>query len=903
MARGRKNIRRRRQRNPSVDLLGAAFGLPFLRRVHRAKRSVPHITIDYDSESDDADVVEESVASSDEDDDVSEAQSDSVPSVRTPRTPRRYGRRPSVASTSRKTPRRRSVSSRRATPVSSKRAAASFVQPSATFPSHMPVHLSSKPICMTQTPSSFPESALHPPFASLPVQSHQHMYYQPQFALVPAPAPVQIPQYATTSLAQPVVAYPQAVPHQPAQQPQEKPPNCASTSWAEGSGPFAQILERIQMDIDRKMTSLAEQPHNPVLRADLRKLQDQLNATLNAAIARKRASKEEIKPDLMSKLKSRPEGDRARFSKVVDDPPDPETRRNRTGGHSHITKQGTERNTEEKLREHIRESPEPIPSSHICSGCGCVRSVLFHENHPLHPEGRPIVNFCEVCRKRKIDRGVVGHYHFCFGCGQVRSKSFQCQHPTIPGDPILPNYCGLCLRKVRADEGIAETSILDLNSETDTIQGSGYRSAEDDDCDSLRAHIHSNHDARGSQGKSNRPKIFSTEEKSQEIGQEQVTRTSEHQPHNQPRHRHRPEPPNLKVHKSTPSQVDDSPKLPYCPTRNLSSAGRRAQRNSSGQANEEQDSRPTKTEAPRKYKAPFVEESKSAPQSRQGTPSPAFLSTNDLRKGKATNSDNGHGDPGFAANVDERPYSSVNSRSTREDGPPERTTTPLDKNIDSDFSAGSRKSSLKSSGSKTVRFKRSVDIRTPCSPDFKHDQSPIGGHHQGTGRKDSSRPPRPEISPLLSHPTKAPYGTNHDDKYAGGHHFDHNYGGPSVNRPAVIPNDFQGPSSTPRSVPSPGFSQGAFSKSFGSEPPRREDCDSPSARMNDFTSKSSRGQHAEEFPQTPKSQTSFRTSGFGSFFNKAGNSQAPGDGKKRGPSRSMASSPDSYRFQETARDH
>lgn len=218
------------------------------------------------------------------------------------------------------------------------------------------------------------------------------------------------------------------------------------------------------MDIDQKMTFLAQQPHNPVLRADLRKLQDQLNATLNAAIARKRASKEEKNPELMSKLKSQPEGDRGKSSKVVDDPPNLETRPNRTGGHTRITTQGTGRNTEEKLREQSRKSPEPLPSSHICSGCGCVRSVLFHDNHPFISEGKPILNFCEVCRKRKIDRGVVGHYHFCFGCGQVRSKSFQRQHPTLPGDTILPNYCGLCLREVRADEGIAETSILDLVS-------------------------------------------------------------------------------------------------------------------------------------------------------------------------------------------------------------------------------------------------------------------------------------------------------------------------------------------------------------------------------------------------------------------------------------------------------
>ncbi|KAF7546192.1 hypothetical protein G7Z17_g8598 [Cylindrodendrum hubeiense] len=557
MGRGRRGIRRRRQRNPDVDLLGAAFGLPFFRSAKRAQRSVPHITMDYDYESEDDDLVEESIISSDEDDVVSAAE-----------------------------------------------------------------------------------------------------------------------------------------------------------SWAEGSGPFAQELERIQMDIDQKMTILAQQPHNPVLRADLRKLQDQLNATLNAAIAKKRASKDASQPQPMPKMNRQPGDDQGELDKVGEGTPVPEIRPNRTDEDTYIATQGAGRNSGEKL-----------------------------------------------------------------------SKK---------------------------------------NSETDTIKGSGHRSAADDDCDSLRAHLHCNY-GHGNQETGNRLKSVSIKKESQhDLSHEEVTDPKEHHRSCSQARRCRLESLDPNVRKPAPTLNDDLKGMPYCPTRNLGSVERRAQRNSSSRVDEEHDSRPVKKDAFRKYKAPFVEESTSAPQSRRGTPSPAFPLANESRKGEAKIPADRHKYPGFAVDVDERPYSSGNSRTPKWNSPNERTT-PCDKNGDSDFSAGSRKSSLKSSGSKTVRFRRSVDIRTPYSPDFKHDQFPIDNHQLEVGENDNSRTSRPVNSPLLSYSTKPQYATTNDDKHIEGYHLDSNYGRSAPNRPATSPNGFQRPSD----AASPGFSQGAFSKSFGSEAQEREGFNNP----------------------------------------------------------------------------
>lgn len=447
---------------------------------------------------------------------------------------------------------------------------------------------------------------------------------------------------------------------------------------------------------------------------------------------------------------------------------------------------------------------------------------------------------------------------------------------------------------------------------------------EEEDCDSLRAHLHSNpRDERGrGKGKGKLRETSSTEEESQcDLLEDESTDSSEHRSCNRAHHRRR-EPLNLNVPKRTaPSPAVDSPKLPHCRTRNLGSSERRAQRKSSGQFDEDHCRCSAKIEPPREYQAPYVEEATSAPQSRRGTPSPAVPSANSSRKGEASNNTNEHRDTGLAAkHSNERPRSSASSKQAKCNCADHEPAEQWDKNVESDLSADSRKSSLKSSssgGSKTVRFKQSVDIRTPISPVPKHEPSSVDNRHMDMEGDDGAGPSQSRGSPLLPHHEIPPSANFRDGKRPGSHHLDPDSGRSTSNRPESYRSAFRGPSSVPRNTPSPGFSQGAFGKSFGSATREWEGFssyeDSPngfgasfgnsSARMNGFTGKSPRAPRGAGFAETPKSQASFRTSGFGSFFNKNGKGKAPSGDKRAGHSPPMASSPDSYGFQETARDH
>ncbi|KAH7162962.1 hypothetical protein B0J13DRAFT_634158 [Dactylonectria estremocensis] len=945
MGQARKNSPRRSLRNPNLDLLGAAFGLPFFRKVERNRRKVPHIAIDYEFEYSNDGLIEESVTSSENYDNVSLEHSSPAPSVRTYSTPqrRRHRRRRehSVASTSRRRPRRyRSVSSRPPDPISSKRSftasstsrrsserrstpvrytasvtqerpVASFVQQSAPFPSHMPVNLSSNPICIIQPSPSVSDSTLRQPFATFPVQTHQQMYSQPPIAFIPAPQLVQIPQYAPTSFAQPIGAYPQTVPQRVPQQvvpqkatrratqqgvprqavqhttleSQDKQLNRTSTGWAGGSGPFSHQLERIQMDIDQKMALLAQQPRDPALRADLRKLQDQLNVTLNAAIAMNRTSMVRTQPQTMAATAAQPGGHIGKSDEVVDDLPIVDALPSHSEGHISIATANAGRYPKGKRSKRRKKSFDYLRNSHICSGCGCARSSQFQDKHPYMSEISRVTNYCKICRARKIGRGVVGSTHFCFGCGQGRSKSFQREHPILPGDPMLPNYCIICMDDLRAEESLAETSVLDLNLETDTNQGSVNGSTENDS-DSLRGHIH------GGKDKHKGTEIFPANEVSHyDLAQEEV-RARGYRLGSQTRRRTNPS--NFDTHKST-QKCDDSPSLRHCAGQDFDSTELKSQRRPPGRIDKDHGGIHSK-EAPRKYKAPFVEESKSAPQSPQGTTDPELASANKPWKGGEVGATDRRRDSSLPVGVGEEFESSGNSNRARKGDPPKQTTH-WDKTADSDLSAGSRKSSLKSSGSKTVRFRQSVDIQTPCEPGFKHDKSPIGNPHLETGGNGVSENPRPGSSPLFHNRSKPRSATTQDAKYSGHRHFGLDDVRSATDRPAANGNNFQMPSSIPWSATSPGFSQGAFSRGFNSpeESPRGmgglRSHGSPSERMGDFPRKSPHGRYADEFPETPKSQSSFRTSGFGSFFNKHGNNDG---GKGTDPSGSMPSSPPPY---------
>ncbi|KAK7417966.1 hypothetical protein QQX98_004268 [Neonectria punicea] len=949
MGRGRKGFHKSRQRSTGLDLLGAAFGLPLFRKAQRAQKRAPQIAIDYDSESEsddesyyEASVTEQSVSSVDDDDAISEAQSyvtdfpvkgfsvkgfsvenSSIqdPSTHdssfhdsfdgeTISTKKALGDLDFAQKLSSSSP-----SSNLATPLINSRCA----NPVCCFFCSTIGHLSAAHAC-----SNVFETILYDPTTFVFFRScftSVFCNFSNSTATTTAVLPTAICFRARYSIC--------TDPSQPAAEPQNQTPSRASTAWTEDSGPFAQEMDRLQSAIDRKMTALAQQPGNQALRADVRKLQDQLNATLNAAIATKRASKKRSESKVSSKL----DVNQVKSNEVVDDTPIKETQPRPGDGSETPTKRDTARDRDEKAMGYRDENPEPIPHRHICSGCGCVRTAQFHEKHPLDPEEKPIINFCEVCIRRKIDRGVMGDLHFCFGCGQARSKSFQDQHSVIPGDPILPNYCGKCLNAVRADEGIIEDSVVGVNSETDTKKKkknkkSRMPAVEEEDCDSLQAHLHSNpHGEKGQgrskdkgKGKCKQPEPSSTEEESQcDLSEDESTDSREHHSCSHHHHHCHRERQSLQVPKRRAPAVD-SPEPSYCPTRNVGSTERRAQRKSSSQFDEDHCTCGAKTGASREYQAPYVEEGSSAPQSRRGTPSPVVPPASRVRKGEVSKGANEHRDSDKAAKqADERPRSSASAGKAKCNCANHEPAGQWEKNIESDLSADSRKSSLKSSsssGSKTVRFKQSVDIRTPLSPGSRQGHSSEDNRHTDMEDDDGAGPSRSGNSPLLPHQEAHQPAKFRDETRP---YLESDYGRSTGNHPDNFRSTFRGPNSVPRGSPSPGFSQGAFGKSFGSAGREWEGFsnydDSPmdrnrfgpsfgnSARMNGFTGMPPpRNPFGDGFAETPKSQTSFRTSGFGSFFNKAGKGKAPGGDKRTGfghryfPDREGSSSPDERSF-------
>ncbi|KAF4983481.1 hypothetical protein FZEAL_1104 [Fusarium zealandicum] len=898
-----KALRRRRRASQDVDLLSAAFGFPFRLGGLRKEENPRRIRITYDSDDNDESesATEFSMSSDDEEEDEEERRSiyEKPPPPKPTSTRRRHRhghhRKSSTVSASRKSPRpstSRSTSRRSTTQSMPKQHVISRVRPSATFPPHIPLHLS-RQHCTIPASSTFSASNLNQPFGTLPVQQPQQLYYQDQVAFVPpraiAQVPVQTPQYITTSAARPVAARPQPPPVAPPTpvdtRSQHKGQQSSRTlpSWAKGSGPYARELQRIQRHIDEKMADLAEEPTSRVLRRDLRHLQDRLNETLNKAIAGNDAAQAHDRRQSMSTSSI--------FSLPANKSPTPPAERvsNVNGTEARdapvptkdipVEPQTTRRLQQRKLHEQRDESPERVRRHHFCSDCGNIRSVRFHKRYPLEPRQKSKFNLCESCREERINRGVVQNYHFCFNCGCVRSKSFNDQHRILPGEPILPNYCGMCRLEVQADEGIAETSVLGLKSP----RGAGKRATQpvsdsEEDFDSLTANYHRSHHSNY------KSEPIDVRKKTHETRARTAT-TSQSQKHRGERpHVRHPEPLNIRISTPSPDPNDASPISPYCPTRIIGSAGRRAQRKSSGQLDTEPTNRTEKAEKPNNYRAPYIENSTSVPSSRRDTSSPVFSKaksdSKEKKKAKAAKKqDNRHSGPKHGSGED-RPSSS-SSRRTRDQNP--RDSPRLrEKSIESDRSNDSYPNSSKSSGSKTVRFKQSVDIRTTLPPDWDSQPS------EAEGPLDNNRASRSASSPLISRNGSYKPRPREEDEES------HNYLHPHLGRsamksPGAYREFLQTPDNFRAGTPSKGYSQGAFSKDFGQEDdwnsfrsPRQppEDFysggdgfqnyyDGPAEESHEFARGVDNDGYGEQFMESTTSLPSFLPmgGGFGSFFN------------------------------------
>ncbi|KAM0225641.1 hypothetical protein ACHAPA_007613 [Fusarium lateritium] len=823
-----KALRRRRHRaSPEVDLLSAAFGLPFRRGVMPAdQKSSRRSQVVYETDSEDSceSDSEEASCSSSEDDSAHQERgrrvSDRPPTPHSaPRaslassrknSPRkRHHRRrrskPSPHSSPRVLPRHqvsRSLSRRSNVETMANQQPISYVRPSATFPPQFPIHLS-KPPCNIVQSSSFPISPLNQSFGAPVYQPlpQQQMYYQNQISYIPhQPSPlarVHPPQFMAPAApaAQPVAPRPlpesMEVPMSSgATNNTQRPPGggnghrpvIAASKRSESSAVFGKEVQRLQKLIEAKMADLAEEPNSRVLRRDLRRLQDRLNSILNKAITA--SKKQHQRQSSLSSFSN--------FSQSVYDQEIANSNVAASVQGNFEQASACQSNPQIILRDQRDESPQRILRHHFCSECGNIRSRDYHKRYPVHKLKQWKINLCESCRDDSYKRGVIKQYHFCFNCGSARSKNFHRQHPVLPGEPIITNYCEVCILELKRNGTLVEASVVGPKYQNlEAHQAVPAACSSEEDLDSLTVNRHRNHknkhgEARSDQGREVSPsKQVSDDEK--------------------PRGR-RPEP-----RASRESVVPSGTGLvsrdsSYCPSRNTGSSERRAERKSSGHFSTERSPHKKESKMPRNYQAPYVEDSISTPRVEVESPSPVTSrKEKDKKLGNKVCEPWKNLPPDFvlkSALASER-SSSDGSRKSRHEASKE-SPRPREKSLESDRSDPS---SSKSSGSKTVRFKQSVDIRTAL---------PFDGDAEAEGSDSDSETPaclRSPGSPLISRKKytfrSGSYDGGGPDKYLHPHYGQYSKRGAGAHGEHLhMPDSFQA------GTPAKGYSQGAFSKEF-----------------------------------------------------------------------------------------
>ncbi|RSL93447.1 hypothetical protein CDV31_014717 [Fusarium ambrosium] len=880
----------RGRRGPNVDLLAAAFGLPFTSG-GRADGKNGRIRIEYDSGDDEEDELEsqsESSAPSDDEEEVhaqrrssqrkrDEKNKKEKKSLSKRRHYHRHHRRSSSSlSNSKRSSTSFSTSRRPSVHAMPKHVVASCVRPSATFPPPTPLHVSRNPCTIPASASAFSASNLSQSFGAVPVRPQQPVYYQTPVAFIPSqPSTVQVPvqtaQYLTSDTAQPVAA-----PHRPkspAEQPKERSHGRTISDLTEDSGPYAKELQRIQRRIDGKMTDISKQPANPFLRQELRSLQDKLNSTLNKAISGKAT--------MHARLPS--------TSTIPDSPlirlKSPQLPSEHVLGETRITQRSIQRG----LQSQREQSPGRREKFHFCSHCGVSRSDEFHDMYPYPPApgGMLKISVCQICQDQKIKRGVAEDYHFCFNCGSARSREFHREHPILPGEPILRNYCVRCRMEVQGDIGLVEMSVLGTGSPEKRTQRTPPESYPDDEVDSMIPQCAS---TRGPSRvreqflkspvpgrRALSPRRYGTKDKKHRdrdqiyespVPKREASSRRQEARYNETRGR-RPEP--LSPNDARLNHGDVSPFSPDYSTRVTGSAGRRAQRRSSGQRDAESIPRPEK---PANYRAPYIEDLASGHHSRGQTPTP-FEEEYVRERGR----------PSSGLAKEKSPL----ERSGRAKEQPSEHTRPREASIESDRSGDSIPTSSKSSGSKTVRFKKSVDIRTTLPTDTDASEA------EADTPLDNKRYSRPPSSPLISRQKSGFDNSREKDKD------EREYLHPHRDRSSMKSpgSTFRTPESFRTATPSKGYSQGAFSRDFDRfedhgfysnprTPQKTKFTDESEFRSPfNYTADESKEAHNpyEEYLESTTSLPSFLPSGggFSSFFNKSKNKAPTTPGSRASP--------------------
>ncbi|KAM0353540.1 hypothetical protein ACHAPU_001552 [Fusarium lateritium] len=922
-----KALRRRRHRvNPEVDLLSAAFGLPFRRGVMPAEfKSSRHSEAAYeygpdaneesDSEETSSSSSEEEVGHSQCSRRVSDRPPTPHPSPAPPISPskknsprkrhrRQHRSRPSPHSSPRILPRHqvpRSASRRSNVGNMANQHAVSYVQHSATFP-QIPVHMSKPPYNIVQS-SNFPIPSLNQSFGAPVCQPlhlpQQQVYYQNPISYVPHHPSHLVrvqPHQFTPPMAQvsvrPSYLGPAKVPVSSAlsgnAQPPPKEANVCNPMPGASKTPeppevFGKDVQLLQKLIEAKMADLAEEPNSRVLRRDLRRLQDRLNSILNKAIT---ASKKphEKQPSLSTF---------SNLSQLVYDQENASS--NLVESAASITEQVNtpESSHRKEIHDQRDESPQRIARHHFCSQCGNIRSRDYHKRYPVHKLTEMKINLCESCRIDTYKRGVVNQWHCCFNCGSARSKKFHRQHPVLPGEQVFTNYCAVCILELKGIGSLLDASVVGpkySNAGAQRVMENAIDS--EGDLDSLTVNRHRNHKekhakARNDQGReASTPKQASADEK--------------------PRGR-RPEPRASRESVAASSTGIVSPNSSFCPSRSTGSSERRAERKSSGHFSTERSPHKDEPKMPRNYQAPYVEDSFSTPQLEVHLSSPLTIhkeaeqkmGTKDCEPWKTL-------PPDFvlkSALASER-SSSDGSRKSHDEALKE-SPRPREKSLESDRSDPS---SSKSSGSKTVRFKQSVDIRAAL---------PFDGDSEAS---DSETPAclRSPGSPLISRKKstflKGSRAGVFSDKYLHPHHGQASKRSPGGYREYLHTTD-----SFRAGNPAKGYFQGAFSKDFDhsgdwdafrspqyshaanySDDNSFRGCDEADEEFQTPTPRAYDYGHHAHYMESTASLPSRLSSGsiFSSFFKKSKNNTASF------PSANRASSyPPDHNFNETARDN
>ncbi|KAI9904636.1 hypothetical protein N3K66_001165 [Trichothecium roseum] len=253
-----------------------------------------------------------------------------------------------------------------------------------------------------------------------------------------------------------------------------KPPS--RQSLPSGTAPtIEEQIQRVQNEIDRKGLELAANPGDTSSDFYLKLLREKLSELLDKATTHRSGTRPTASPldttfvpsdaakdgtaSIPAEKKTKADKDYSNNKKPL---PDILKTRESTSSHSKPEAKSRNHKRTEKARSFVHTK-----THHLCSGCGNVRSIKFHDKHPIGtgPGQHRIGNYCESCRDTLISKNVVKGRHFCFGCGKVRSRMFHEDHPALEGDCLLPNYCSSCTAEMQSDEEMDDASVVRMSTQ------------------------------------------------------------------------------------------------------------------------------------------------------------------------------------------------------------------------------------------------------------------------------------------------------------------------------------------------------------------------------------------------------------------------------------------------------